>query len=435
MSIKTPKSLYELQTQLSLASKPEWFEQIQKLGYAYGDVGRDVMNLVQPIPTLLKPLLNQKRTAAGVILPDRYTYATVALDPVTHAQLLEPNGDFVLVHSDTQLDAFDKAEAAYRAELNQINAVKSKLSFLINTSLSPESIAVLKSAGLKRYSDAQSDPVEMLRLINETHKLSDDANMTAAVNAVYNCKQLNFTSYVTFVTEFNRLAKLMMEMFIPSPQTTAKEVIEQIFKSFLMNNVDQTQFSFIISSVYASSTPVTLTDLLTSLMNFAKNSMQTVHSATSISSPKSGRRENRFTKNSMAALNAVEAICTICGERMPLQVNAQTGLAYQMCKPCYREIKLDRKPIEPPMGTAPKRNMTPTELKLLEKKKIEEATALAKSKPVTPAVRTIPTIPLKKNAFQKPLTAPTPTNKAAAAILEVYSDSEEEFTNSAYYNE
>ena len=269
-------NLQALATQLSISNRTDWTEQLHKVGNAFGRVGSDIMMMKDPLPLNGLPDLHQLRSVGGVPMVDRYQFGTIAIDPQTNLPVVDTNGRHVLNHTDAQLDAFDRLVAIHDADVEKINSAKSKLSYIMNNSISADSIAILKAAGLDRYSAAQSDPVLMLKLIEQTHKLTDDANMQAAINNVNACKQINFGSYVSFIAEFSRLCKIMKEMFIPTSATTTDQLIESIFKSFLINNVDQNQFSFILNSIHASTTPTTHEEVMQKLMNFSKTAMQVV---------------------------------------------------------------------------------------------------------------------------------------------------------------
>ena len=375
-------NLQALATQLSISNRTDWTEQLHKVGNAFGRVGSDIMMMKDPLPLNGLPDLHQLRSVGGVPMVDRYQFGTIAIDPQTNLPVVDANGRHVLNHTDAQLDAFDRLVAIHDADVEKINSAKSKLSYIMNNSISADSIAILKAAGLDRYSAAQSDPVLMLKLIEQTHKLTDDANMQAAINNVNACKQINFGSYVSFIAEFSRLCKIMKEMFIPTSATTTDQLIESIFKSFLINNVDQNQFSFILNSIHASTTPTTHEEVMQKLMNFSKTAMQVV-----IANPAMSRRSKQ---QALSAIGDIAAICIQCGERMKLKVNAQSGQAHQLCDLCYREVKLNRTAPERTFGHGPTKNMTRSEIQALEDKK------KAAPKQITHAPERVPSISVNK---------------------------------------
>jgi hypothetical protein len=402
-----------ISTQLTLTNVAEWRENISKIGNAFGRIGNDIMEMSDPLPLNALPDIRQLRVVGGVPLAGRFQFGSTVLDPITQLPTVDNAGLLVLAHTDAQLDAFDRVELAYRTEVDKIAALKSKISYIINMSISPESIAILKAAGLANYAKAQSDPVIMLKLIDQTHKLTDDANMQASINNLYICKQANYSSYPTFISEYRRLSKVMHDMFIPTNTTTAEELFDNIIKSFLINNVDQTQFAFIINSIHASTTPVTLDQLMDRLMNYSKTALQTVIANASVRAK---------TNCAFSVTGEITGICIQCGERMKLKINAQNGFAHQLCDSCYREQKLTRTGPERKFGHGPSKNMTRSELQELEDKKKSNPKPMLQQDRTSTSTALVP----KPKTMVRPKPTVIPLKSKAAVSMNIEEVDEED---------
>ena len=130
---------------------------------------------MNPITLLVKPMLNQQRkhqNTAGewIIVEGKYTFGTMSCTVPTIADL-NADGSIKLTHTDANLDSFDKSILLFNLEVAKVEVVMTKVSRYLNSSVSENSIAVLKSKGLELYLDAQTDPVKMLKLIDSTHTL------------------------------------------------------------------------------------------------------------------------------------------------------------------------------------------------------------------------------------------------------------------------
>ena len=235
------------QMKLTVENRIRYNEELEKI--LCGEIGRLIFLRIDPSSKIVKPLVNQPRTYeddTGDIVDDsKYKYAScVILKDGTKE--LDIRGNVILTHSDAQLDLYDKDRAAFVVSMEKINKVKMNASKYINTSLSEESIAILKSKGIEKYSEALNDPVIMLKLIDQTHQLSDDANQVKATTDLINCRQENYDGYLSFIADFNKLLLIADGRFNKDKSPEAHKSLHLIWKSLLIHNVCKAQFGFVI---------------------------------------------------------------------------------------------------------------------------------------------------------------------------------------------
>ena len=265
-------------------NRTSWIEEVQKYVAALGTHGKSIMSHKQPTPSCAKPKLNQLRRIGDVEVANKYQFGTTIINAVTGLPEVDLNGEVVLSTTDAQYDAFYKLETDYKNEMKVIDAIKSSISIMINPSISPSSTALLKSGGVSAFVEAQSDPVLMLILIEKTHKLSDDANMQAAFNNLNLCCDDGFETFPLFISEHHRLAKYVKELYLPTSDVTAEQLLDSICKVILMNNVNKNKFSFVLNSINASKQTISYEELNLNLMNFYKNSINSTTPSRSLAS-------------------------------------------------------------------------------------------------------------------------------------------------------
>ena len=316
-----------LNVMLNLDNKSTYLDNMRKVIACEGKIGLSIINRVNPITQLVKPMLNQQRKHQDQngdwnVVEGKYTFGTMSCT-VPNIADTNADGSIKLIHTDANLDSFDKSILLYNLEVTKLETVMSKISRVLNSTISENSIAVLKSKGLELYLDAQTDPVKMLKLIDSTHTLTDDVNKLKSLTDLIDCKQTSFVSYTSFIAEFERMMRVMIEQFCSAP--TKEIMLDSICKSLLVYNVNKLEFQFVIQSIHASKTELSYRAAATEFMNFYKNA-----------SPQLLLGNAAIIKSKLPnAPNTVEGKCSGCKQNVKLKVNPRTNTPHAMCNKCF----------------------------------------------------------------------------------------------------
>ena len=330
---------------LTLDNRVNYMTQVRKQFSCEGTIGLSVFEKVCPIGALHKPKLTQNRryqNDKGVweTWPDKYTYGSLAVS-AKNEQLYNADHSVKLEHSDANLDSFEKALTAYYVEVARMEKVKGRLSKILNNSISDASISIMSMNGAKEYNEALADPVKMLKLIDETHKPDDDTNKLKALTDAIDCKQSNYIDYPPFVTAFERCCDAIRDQYDPDPVPQTMRLLDTIFKSLLIYNINKVDFLFVIQSVQASKVPMSYNEVSTQLMNFYKNSSPLMLHGNSAVVKKVGKSFDNSSQRNVTP--SVEGKCAICKLKTRLKICFATGLPHTSCNGCYKKSRASTK--------------------------------------------------------------------------------------------
>ena len=247
----------------------------------------------------------------------------------------------------------------------------------MNSSLSLTSIAILKSKGLDLFNDALSDPVKMLKLIDDTHRQSDNSNKVNSLMLILTCKADQYEDFPSHIAAFNRYVQVASDMFGSAKTTETQELFNDIFKCILTMNVDQTFFQFVIQSLNAANAPCSLIDTEQKFMSFYKNSSNPEFAL--MASQRLGSSVRRQRKPKVT----VQSICKACHKLTDIAVNTLTNIPHEICYSCFKASK-PQVPLTPEKQSkapvkAPVKAQLKSPVKAVSKPSIKPLSSLAAS--------------------------------------------------------
>ena len=256
-------NLAGINPKLTLEHKSQFFDSLNMLISCEGEMGVSILNRKDPILNIRKPDIKQKRVIYDSSAPSgtreiegSFTFATQVMSndnpPIGET---DAEGNPILEFTTSNFEAYDKAVDKYKDEVAKVTKLKAKISRCINSSISINSIAILKSEGLTKYTEALTDPVKMLILIDSTHQQSDNTNMVKALTDVIECKHDLYDCYPSHIAAFERLVAIANDKFGSSKTLETTELFNKIIKCILTVNVDQSFFQFVIQSIHAAKVP------------------------------------------------------------------------------------------------------------------------------------------------------------------------------------
>jgi hypothetical protein len=329
-TIKNAKNIEDL----TPSTLTVYMETAGKYILAQGSVGETIFSRTKPVPSIREPKEDQPLTIGKRTIPNQFQYGTRKLDLVTNIPLFESDGITVaLDFSKDQCDQFRKDLKEYNQEIEKINKVKSIVSTFLNFSISPESEGKMKGLGIDRYSNALKDPVEMLLLMDESHKKSSDSNLLSSMNTMLNLRQVNFTSFPMFFADFMSKSKEFTSLLLAA-SSTKEEVVGHLLKCIMLNNINQEYFKYTIFGVQSSKKPMSLSDLSELLTVFYNNNTtigepDKVSALTASLSPPS--------PSTSKPKKIIKSKCEKCNKEFAKTIDKRTSKPFKICKPCATE--------------------------------------------------------------------------------------------------
>ena len=305
-----------------------WLDAVHSAIRSEGTLGVLIVEGKNPLSTISPPCLDEPMYA---LLPDgikqetiknKYRYGLVTNDSNGKPVLVD--GKVELTHSDTQLEAFQKSINQYKLDRVRLEKVNSKYSSYLNSCLSDASISIMKAHDPAAYIEALSDPVKLLKLIEITHKLSDNGSVVQSFNDVLNCKQTNFLGYPEFITKFHQLTTTSSQRMAQKPTTESEALLNKIWKCILINNIDKVFFQYVLQTFNSLDVELEFSQVTSRLMTYYKNA------------PSSIAHANAFQK---AHKPKVEGKCKTCSKVCMLNINTITNKPFAICAECHAASK------------------------------------------------------------------------------------------------
>jgi hypothetical protein len=238
-------------------------------------------------------------------------------------------------------EALEKAKSVRRIDTIRLAKITSAVAVIIMQSIPERNRNLLSTIDQDRYERAQSDPAELLNMIDETHQPKDDSHMINVLTDFIECKQSQFPNndFLSFITEHSKLQRKFCTKLNPARANDTNVALEAICKSILLINSDNEVFRYIKDGMKTGELNLSYTRLVDKMTTYIQNSAITVNERQLVAS---GKRPSKVKpradkdKNEIAAVSigAVDSTCGCCGKNMPSALDARTGLPFVDCRAC-----------------------------------------------------------------------------------------------------
>ena len=301
-----------------------------------GPEGVSILERVKPVTLKEKPDLDQLRSDAdGNLIDNEYKFKTIAKDK-HGADMLNAQGQPTYVRLATHWADYEKAKSIREADIIRVLGNTIKCNIIITGSISEKSRDLMKAVNIERYNLSLKDPVEILKLIDETHKIHNDAGIINTFKNFVDCRQSNYNGdYNAFMAEYSKFQRELMQKTNPLGKTDATglytDLIDLMSKAYLVMNCDRSKFKYIIDKVNTDSATTSYSTLVIQMTNYAKNDEAPSTSKTLINIAQKDESENKSGKT-------IKIKCPKC-EYVFYPRELSSGGKQKVCNRCYFEKK------------------------------------------------------------------------------------------------
>ena len=221
-----------------------------------------------------------------------------------------------------QMLLYEKDFQAYTVKTEKRKANLSTLCLNTQRFISERSNQVMKSTDPSLFAKAQTDAESLWKLIHRTHRVSLIKSKMIALENIMTCR-MEDSDYVDFLNKLVENMQRLREALGDITAKTAEQLLQEIFTTILLVNVNQDSFSYQINKIMDSDFPV------------ANYNYQYIAQMLSTAYLNSGAARNY----GLASLGAIDSVCASCHLRFPYATNGSSGKPYQLCRLCWAKQK------------------------------------------------------------------------------------------------
>ena len=289
-----------------------------------------------PVPTLDDYRLDHE----GNKMLDYPKYKTFVKD--SNGLVLWEDGKQKFTIEPSAFIAFDKATNDRRLEVVRLSVIIAKVAGVIASSISEQSISLMKTTNLTKYTEALGNPAEMLALIDITHQLNDNSNKIMLMNKLINCKQEDFNGdYMCWVADFFiNLRNYSLKNNTAKDECCRKavqEVIDDMARSLIMLNCNKNQFKFILDLINTTSDTISFKEVTDKMTAYVKNTPVDNNISLVARNPNKPKVKNQET------VSGATTKCSICGRSFLESCNFKTGIKHPNCFDCHTKLRKESK--------------------------------------------------------------------------------------------
>ena len=382
---------------LSSTNLDEWNISVKAtlvpMGLAYASI---VNQRKLPVSQLPVPTINDYHVDENEVeMLDFPKYKSVVKDD-QGKPMKTPTGQLIYESTQHHYEALEKAKAARRTDTIRLDKMIATCAVLIMNSIPERSRNVLSTRSQARYEKAQSDPAELLNMIEETHQPTDDASLLNVMSEFLGCKQHDFNDdFLSFISEHSRLCRKFILKNNPKKVDDITTVLEGVAKSVLMCNCNHTQFHFILDGMNTGEMTLTYLKLVDKMTLYVQNTNVALTEKLLVASSRRHKgkskpeQTNKTQEIAVVSIGAIDYTCEKCGGNMPSAIDGRTGLPFKNCRTCNKIAnQVPARAVQDPTNPANKPNLSRAHLQneynkslaRIEKKEREKETAAAEMK-------------------------------------------------------
>jgi hypothetical protein len=329
--------------QLTTTNRDEWYIDLKSHVIPMGTIHASILNNRKlPTSELPVPHINEYHVDEyGCEIKTAPKYKSVVKDNQGNP-LKTATGDPIYESTMPHYEALEKARSVRRLDTIRIDKIVASVAMLIMKSIPERSRNLLSTIDQTRYESAQSNPAELLDMIDETHQPKDDASLINSLTEFLECRQDQYSGdFLGFIANHSRLQRKLSVKLNPKQSPETKEALEAIFKSILLINCDHQSFNYLIDGMKSGELDLTYIKLVDKMTTFVQNTSVSINERQLIASgkkPGKGKSKPLVRKPdaeiAAVAIGAIDSTCHTCGKNMPSAIDARTGLPFDNCRTC-----------------------------------------------------------------------------------------------------